>query len=47
MGKHIYGGTTISGTMILSQLAGVRIFGTGGLGILAQGSAQFNLLTAH
>lgn len=31
-GKHIHGGTTISGTMILSQLAGIRIFGTGGLG---------------
>lgn len=31
-GKRIHGGTTISGTMILSQLAGIRIFGTGGLG---------------
>ena len=32
IGKPIHGGTTISGTMILSELAGVRIFGTGGLG---------------
>lgn len=31
-GKPIHGGTTISGTMILSQLAGIKIFGTGGLG---------------
>lgn len=34
-GKPIHGGTTISGTMILSQLAGIKIFGTGGLGTLA------------
>jgi hypothetical protein len=32
-GKKIHGGTTISGTMILSELAGIKIFGTGGLGI--------------
>lgn len=31
-GKKIHGGTTISGTMILSELAGIKIFGTGGLG---------------
>jgi len=31
-GKRIHGGTTISGTMILSELAGIKIFGTGGLG---------------
>lgn len=32
--------------MILSQLAGVRIFGTGGLGKPAQNPTQFKLLTA-
>lgn len=32
IGKPMYGGTTISGTMILSELAGIKIFGTGGLG---------------
>ena len=31
-GKKIHGGTTVSGTMVLSQLAGIKIFGTGGLG---------------
>ncbi|KAJ5585414.1 Pseudouridine-5'-phosphate glycosidase [Penicillium hispanicum] len=36
-GKKIHGGTTISGTMILSELAGVRIFGTGGLGGVHRG----------
>jgi pseudouridine-5'-phosphate glycosidase/pseudouridine kinase len=34
-GKRIHGGTTISGTMVLSHLAGIKIFGTGGLGMLA------------
>jgi len=33
-GKRIHGGTTISGTMILAELAGIKIFGTGGLGKL-------------
>lgn len=31
-GRHIHGGTTVSGTMLLSHLAGIRVFGTGGLG---------------
>jgi pseudouridine-5'-phosphate glycosidase len=31
-GKGIHGGTTISGTMVLAHLAGIKIFGTGGLG---------------
>jgi hypothetical protein len=31
-GTPMHGGTTISGTMILSELAGIKIFGTGGLG---------------
>lgn len=39
-GKPIHGGTTISGTMILSQLAGIKIFGTGGLGKLAPWQAN-------
>ncbi|KAJ5724959.1 Pseudouridine-5'-phosphate glycosidase [Penicillium malachiteum] len=36
-GKPIHGGTTISGTMILSELAGIKIFGTGGLGGVHRG----------
>lgn len=32
MGKKIHGGTTIAGTMVLARLAGIRVFGTGGLG---------------
>jgi pseudouridine-5'-phosphate glycosidase len=45
----MHGGTTISGTMILSELAGIKIFGTGGLGIFSsqkpnQGTLHSNLL---
>ncbi|KAJ5605831.1 hypothetical protein N7510_008612 [Penicillium lagena] len=36
-GKRIHGGTTISGTMVLSHLAGIKIFGTGGLGGVHRG----------
>ncbi|KAJ5414105.1 hypothetical protein N7509_000732 [Penicillium cosmopolitanum] len=36
-GRKIHGGTTISGTMILSELAGIKIFGTGGLGGVHRG----------
>ncbi|KAJ6090008.1 hypothetical protein N7467_005224 [Penicillium canescens] len=36
-GKKLHGGTTISGTMILSELAGIKIFGTGGLGGVHRG----------
>ncbi|ETS87001.1 hypothetical protein PFICI_00829 [Pestalotiopsis fici W106-1] len=32
MGQRINGGMTIAGTMILARLAGIRVFGTGGLG---------------
>lgn len=32
-GKRIHGGTTVSGTMILAHLAGIKVFGTGGLGM--------------
>lgn len=32
MAKKLNGGTTIAGTMILSQLAGIKVFATGGLG---------------
>lgn len=31
-GQPIHGGTTIAGTMLLARLAGIRVFGTGGLG---------------
>lgn len=37
-GRH--GGTTISGTMILARLAGIRVFGTGGLGGVHRGWQQ-------
>lgn len=36
-GNKIHGGTTISGTMILARLAGIRVFGTGGLGGVHRG----------
>ncbi|KAI0164828.1 Indigoidine synthase A like protein-domain-containing protein [Xylariaceae sp. FL1272] len=36
-GQEINGGTTIAGTMILSRLAGIRVFGTGGLGGVHRG----------
>ncbi len=31
------GGTTISGTMVLADLAGIKVFGTGGLGGVHRG----------
>ncbi|KAI1823968.1 Indigoidine synthase A like protein-domain-containing protein [Xylaria intraflava] len=37
MGQKINGGTTIAGTMILARLAGIRVFGTGGLGGVHRG----------
>ena len=33
----MHGGTTISGTMVLARLAGIRVFGTGGLGGVHRG----------
>lgn len=36
-GKRLIGGTTIAGTMILARMAGIRIFGTGGLGGVHRG----------
>lgn len=36
-GKKIQGGTTISGTMVLAQMAGIEILGTGGLGGVHRG----------
>ncbi|KAK0632829.1 Indigoidine synthase A like protein-domain-containing protein [Immersiella caudata] len=36
-GNKIHGGTTISGTMLLARLAGIRVFGTGGLGGVHRG----------
>lgn len=37
MGNKINGGTTIAGTMILARIAGIRVFGTGGLGGVHRG----------
>lgn len=31
------GGTTIAGTMVLAHLAGIKVFATGGLGMLSSG----------
>ncbi|CAM1506953.1 Fc.00g065940.m01.CDS01 [Cosmosporella sp. VM-42] len=36
-GRKIHGGTTIAGTMVLARLAGIRVFGTGGLGGVHRG----------
>ncbi|KAL1955358.1 hypothetical protein VTO42DRAFT_8640 [Malbranchea cinnamomea] len=36
-GKRINGGTTIAGTMVLAQLAGIKVFATGGLGGVHRG----------
>lgn len=36
-GVKRHGGTTIAGTMILARLAGIRVFGTGGLGGVHRG----------
>ncbi|RDW74704.1 pseudouridine-5'-phosphate glycosidase/carbohydrate kinase family protein [Aspergillus mulundensis] len=37
-GKPLYGGTTVSGTMVLAHLAGIKVFGTGGLGGVHRGA---------
>ncbi|KAL4806459.1 Indigoidine synthase A like protein-domain-containing protein [Aspergillus unguis] len=37
-GKPLHGGTTVSGTMVLAHLAGVKVFGTGGLGGVHRGA---------
>ncbi|KAI1143579.1 Indigoidine synthase A like protein-domain-containing protein [Hypoxylon sp. FL0543] len=39
-GNKIHGGTTIAGTMILARLAGIRVFGTGGLGGVHRGGHE-------
>ncbi|CAN8099599.1 unnamed protein product [Discula destructiva] len=36
-GRKIHGGTTIAGTMVLARAAGIRVFGTGGLGGVHRG----------
>ncbi|OJK00040.1 hypothetical protein ASPACDRAFT_28907 [Aspergillus aculeatus ATCC 16872] len=36
-GKRLHGGTTVSGTMVLAHLAGIKVFGTGGLGGVHRG----------
>jgi pseudouridylate synthase / pseudouridine kinase len=37
IGRKIHGGTTIAGTMLIARLAGIRVFGTGGLGGVHRG----------
>jgi pseudouridylate synthase / pseudouridine kinase len=37
-GKAFNGGTTISGTMVLAHLAGIKVFATGGLGGVHRGA---------
>ena len=37
-GKSFNGGTTIASTMLLAELAGIKIFGTGGLGGVHRGA---------
>ncbi|OCL14676.1 hypothetical protein AOQ84DRAFT_330647 [Glonium stellatum] len=37
-GKRFNGGTTIAGTMVLAHLAGIKVFGTGGLGGVHRGA---------
>lgn len=37
-GKNFCGGTTIAGTMLLAHLAGIKVFGTGGLGGVHRGA---------
>lgn len=39
-GKKIHGGTTIAGTMVLARLAGIQVFGTGGLGGVHRGGHE-------
>ncbi|KAI0022236.1 Indigoidine synthase A like protein-domain-containing protein [Xylariomycetidae sp. FL0641] len=39
-GKKINGGTTIAGTMVLARMAGIRVFGTGGLGGVHRGGHE-------
>ncbi|KAL5424238.1 hypothetical protein PMIN04_003300 [Paraphaeosphaeria minitans] len=38
VGKNFNGGTTISATMLLAHLAGIKVFGTGGLGGVHRGA---------
>ncbi|KAK4539319.1 hypothetical protein LTR36_000781 [Oleoguttula mirabilis] len=39
-GKALNGGTTVSATMILAHMAGIRVFATGGLGGVHRGAEQ-------
>lgn len=39
-GKPFNGGTTISGTMVLARMAGIKVFATGGLGGVHRGGEQ-------
>ena len=38
VGKNYHGGTTIAATMLLAHLAGIKVFGTGGLGGVHRGA---------
>ncbi len=47
-GTKIHGGTTIAGTMVLARLAGIRVFGTGGLGGVHRGGHEsFDISADH
>lgn len=43
-GRKIHGGTTVSGTMVLSHLAGIKVFATGGLGKFSRKRSGANIL---
>lgn len=36
-GRKLNGGTTVAGTMVLAKMAGIEVFGTGGLGGVHRG----------
>ena len=39
-GRRLNGGTTVSGTMVLASLAGIKVFATGGLGGVHRGGEK-------
>lgn len=39
--RRIHGGTTVAATMLLAKLAGIRVFGTGGLGGVHRGFESY------
>jgi pseudouridylate synthase / pseudouridine kinase len=40
-GTKMHGGTTVAATMLLAKLAGIRVFGTGGLGGVHRGYERY------